>query len=85
MVFPSWKEQVTYALLLVRDVRREDNIIGSYVAYCHKMDIFAKARIVPCGHLDQEKDFLRGEAPSVSFIFFRLQLSFAAEGTWNIG
>lgn len=61
------------------------NIIGSHVVYKRKFDGTAKARIVPWGHRDKDKDYLRGDAPSIGFEIFRLLLSLCVAYGWDIG
>lgn len=63
----------------------KENVIGSHVVYKRKLDGSAKARIVPWGHRDKDKDYLRGDAPSVSFDIFRLVLSLCVAFRWVIG
>lgn len=63
----------------------KENVIGSHVVYKRKLDGSAKARIVPWGHRDKDKDYLRGDAPSVSFDIFRLVLSLCVVFGWVIG
>lgn len=62
-----------------------ENTVGSHVVYKRKLDGTAKARIVPWGHRHKDKDFLRGDAPSVSLEVLHLILSLAAEFKWLIG
>ena len=57
----------------------------AHVVYKRKLDGSAKARIVPWGHRDRDKDYLRGDAPCISFEVVRIILSLAAENQWDIG
>ena len=81
----KWEKRNAHSEVDAKSVDRRENIIGSHVAYRRKLDGTAKARIVPWGHRDRDKDYLRGDAPSVSFDVFRLIMSLAAEHRWEIG
>ena len=48
------------------------------------MENTPKARIVPWGHRDKDKNFLRGDAPSVKLEVFHLLLSLASKFKWII-
>lgn len=65
--------------------RRFAKFVGSHTAYRRKADGSAKARIVPWGHRDLDKDYVRGDAPSVIVEVLRLVLSTTAEFGWEIG
>jgi hypothetical protein len=51
------------------------------VIYKYKPDGLLKARMVPYGHTDDEKSFLRTDAPTM----LRLLISVAAERGWRLG
>lgn len=61
------------------------NITGSHVVYKRKIDGSAKVRIVLWGHHDKGKDYLRVDAPSVSFEIFRLIISLCAAFVGVVG
>lgn len=81
----KWRERGAFTPVDASSVPKGSNIIGSHTVYKRKFDGTPKARIVPWGHRDKDKDFLRGDAPSVSFEIFRLVLSLASEHKWEIG
>jgi hypothetical protein len=53
------------------------NTIGSHVIYKYKPDGTLKARIVSHGHMDDDKEFLRPDAPPMSLEIVRLLVSIA--------
>jgi hypothetical protein len=67
------------------DVPNRANIIGSHVIYKYKPDGSLKARIVPHGHMDHDKDFLRTDASTMSVEVMRLLISISAERRWRLG
>jgi hypothetical protein len=48
------------------------NVISSHVVYKWKSEDALKARIVPHGHKDDEKEFLRTDAPTMDVEILRL-------------
>ena len=68
----------------LKSVPSSANIIGAHVIYKRKLDNSPKARIVPWGHRDRDKDYLRGDSPCVSLEVLHLVLSIAAEFNWTI-
>ncbi len=68
----------------VSSVPANSNTIGSHTDYRRKMDGSLKARIVPWGHRDAEKYFLRTDAPSMNMEVFLLVVSIAVEMKWDI-
>ncbi len=81
----KWRKREAFTAVEENSVSMDANVIGSHAIYRRKLDGSAKARIVPWGHMDKDKDFIRGDAPSISFEVFRLLLSIAAEMKWEIG
>jgi hypothetical protein len=72
-------------LVKISEIPDDANIITSHVIYRYKTDGSLKARIVPHGHLDDEKSFLRTDAPTISVKVLRLFLSIAKENDWRVG
>lgn len=81
----SWKHRNAFRRVRASEIAPTANIVGSHVVYRRKDDGSAKARIVPWGHRDKDKDFLRGDAPSIDLDIFRLVLSLTAELGWDVG
>ena len=69
----------------IETVEKNANIIGSHVRYVRKMDGKVKARICPWGNHDNEKDYLRSDAPSMLMEVFRIVISIGVEKIWDIG
>lgn len=80
----SWTINHAFERVSRNAVSASSNIIGSHVVYRRKADGTPKARIVPWGHRDMEKDDLRGDAPSLNLDSMRLLLSIAAERRWTV-
>lgn len=80
----SWVSNNAYARVSRAEVPRCANIIGSHVVYRRKADGTPKARIVPWGHRDIEKNNVRGDAPAINIDSMRLLLSIAAEHRWKV-
>ena len=80
----KWGKRKAYTPVHANTVPKQANIIGSHVIYKRKLDMTPKARIVPWGHRDKDKDYLRGDAPSVSLEVLRLVLSLVAEHRWTV-
>lgn len=59
------------------------NLIGSHVIY-KRPDGTLKALIVPWGHRDVDKSYLRRDAPFMNIERFRLVISLAVEHKWNL-
>jgi hypothetical protein len=81
----NWSDAGTYQMVGQLDIPRNSNIIGSHVIYKYKSDGSLKARIVSHGHMDDEKAFLRTDAPTMSVEVMRLLVSIAAERGWRPG
>lgn len=81
----KWQKRGAYTPVKAETVPKDANIVGSHVIYKRKLDLTPKARIVPWGHRDQDKDFLRGDAPSISLEVFHFILSLASAMKWKIG
>lgn len=67
-----------------KSVPRDSNIIGSHCIFNRKLDSTDKARIVPCGRRDKDKDFIRVNAPCMSLEGFRTVLSTSADRKWHV-
>lgn len=80
----KWRKRKAFTPVSASSVPKTENIIGSHVIYKRKLDMSPKARIVPWGHRDKDKDYLRGNAPSVSLEILHLLLSLASELDWAI-
>lgn len=80
----NWERRGAFTPVETKSVPRDANIIGSHSIFKRKLDGTAKARIVPWGHRDKDKDFIRGDAPSVSLDGFRTVLSISAENKWHV-
>lgn len=80
----SWINNRAYTLVPKAEVPTAANIIGSHVIYKRKADGTAKARIVPWGHKDNEKELVRGDAPSLNLDIMRILISIAAQKGWGI-
>jgi hypothetical protein len=75
----NWCETNAFKLVTQADLTLCANMIGSHVIYKYKPNGSLKARIVPHGHMDDEKAFLRTDAPTMSVEVMRLLISIAAE------
>eukprot|EP00171_Calliarthron_tuberculosum_P004588 IDg4588t1 len=80
----NWKNNNAMKVVQRDTISKDENIIGSHVVYVRKDNGKTKARIVPWGHKDREKDFLRTDAPCMNMEVFRLVLSIAVELKWTI-
>jgi hypothetical protein len=81
----NWSEARAFRSIAQTDLPSGANVIGSHVIYKYKPDGSLKARIVPHGHMDDEKAFVRTDAPTMSVEVMRLLLSIAVEHGWRIG
>jgi Reverse transcriptase (RNA-dependent DNA polymerase) len=81
----NWVKAKAFNLVKIADVPVGANIISSHVVYKWKAEDSLKARIVPHGHRDDEKQFLRTDAPTMSVEILRLIVSIAVENNWKIG
>lgn len=81
----NWQSQNAYELVARSSVPSGANIIGSHTIYLRKDDGTLKARIVPWGHRDSEKDNIRSDSPCLNLEIFRIVLSLAAENGWVLG
>eukprot|EP00171_Calliarthron_tuberculosum_P004551 IDg4551t1 len=79
-----WTRMKAIMVIQRCDVPHSANIIGSHVVYRRKPSGKVKARIVPWGHRDSDKDFLRKDAPCINPEILHLVLSIAAEHKWLI-
>eukprot|EP00171_Calliarthron_tuberculosum_P018277 IDg18277t1 len=80
-----WVDKSAFKEVLRDSIPTGANVIGSHVIYRRKSTGLVKARIVPWGHRDVEKEFLRTDAPCMNLEVFRLVLSLAAEFKWILG
>ena len=80
----TWKSQNAFVSVKRDSVPKSANIIGSHVIYKRKPDGSAKARIVPWGHRDSDKDYLRKDMPCMNIDTFRLVLSISAQNRWKV-
>jgi NACalpha-BTF3-like transcription factor len=67
-----------------RDNVEPPNLIRSFVLYRRKPGGMVKARIVPMGNLDQQKEALRTDSPTLSYQCIRLLLSLCVEKGWKV-
>jgi hypothetical protein len=81
----NWSESNAFKVVAQDDLPQDANIIGSHVIYKYKADGSLKARIVPHGHMDDEKSFMRTDAPTMSVEILRLLISLASERGWRLG
>lgn len=75
----SWIEARAFDRLLKTSTIPTSNIIGSQVIYKLESDGTSKARIVPWGHRELDKEQVRGDAPSFILDSMRPFFSLAAE------
>ena len=83
--YENWLQLNAFEEIPRAQVPTTANIIGSHVIYKRKPDDSVKARIVPWGHRDSDKDKLRTDMPCMNVDAFRLLLSLAARNGWEIG
>jgi len=81
----NWVSKSAFIPVAMHSTPKSANIIGSHVVYRRKPTGIVKARIVPWGHRDIEKDYLRTDAPCLSPELFRLVISIATEKKWEQG
>jgi hypothetical protein len=81
----NWVKAKAFNLVKISDVPAGANIISSHVVYKWKSEDTLKARIVTHGHRDDEKQFLRTDAPTMSVEVLRMIVSIAVENQWRIG
>lgn len=75
----NWTDKNAMKVINRTEVPQEANIIGSHVVCRRKQDGTLKARIVPWGNHDLQKDYLITDAPCMSIETFRLVLSPSVE------
>lgn len=80
----SWIDAAAYERIDKSRIPSGSNIIGSHVVYKRKSDGTPKARIVPWGHRDADKDEVRGDAPSLNLDSMRIVISMAVEQGWTL-
>ncbi len=80
----NWRDMRAMKVIPAKSVPADANIIGSHTDYRRKMDGTVKGRIVPWGHRDSEKHYLRTDAPSMNMEVFRLVVSISVEKKWDI-
>lgn len=80
----AWVDNQAFQRINRNEVPIDANIIGSHVVYRRKIDGCPKARIVPWGHKDMDKNELRGDAPALSLDAMRIVISLAVERQWRI-
>ena len=81
----NWIQSKAFNLVKISEVPLGANVISSHVIYKWKSADTLKARIVPHGHRDEEKQFLRTDAPTMSVEVLRMIVSIAVENQWRIG
>lgn len=81
----SWINNKAHIRVELSAEHGQANIIGSHTKFKLRDDGSLKARIVPWGHRDSERHFLRTDSPCVKLDIFRLVLSLAAEHSWPLG
>ena len=80
----AWNEMSAMQEVPFTSLPPNANLIGSHVIFRRKPDGSLKARIVPWGHRDSDKSYLRKDAPCMNLEIFRLVISLAAEYKWSI-
>jgi hypothetical protein len=75
----NWIRSKAFDLVKLADVPPGANIISSHVIYKWKSEITLKQRIVPHGHRDEEKQFLRTDVPTMYVEVLRMIVSIAVE------
>lgn len=83
--YNAWVSEKAFIRVDRSSVGEGSNIIGSHTIFSRKDDGTAKARIVPWGHRDADRDSLRNDSPCANLEIFRLVLSVAAEHRWVLG
>jgi hypothetical protein len=68
----NWSESSAIKLVAQTDLLQGANVIGSHVIYKYKSGGSLKARIVPHGHMADEKSSMRKDAPTMSVEILRL-------------
>lgn len=81
----SWIKNKAYIRVDRSSVPSDANTIGSHIIYSRKDDGTPKARIVPWGHRDRERNDLGTDSPCLNLEMFRIVLSVAAEHSWILG
>lgn len=80
----AWHEMDAMIEVPRSSLPSEANLIGSHVVYRRKPDGTLKARIVPWGHRDVDKSYLRTDAPCMNVEVFRLVISLAVGRKWDL-
>jgi hypothetical protein len=80
----NWETNKAMSVAPKSKVPRWANILKSSVIYHWKDEYTLKARIVPDGRGDSEKDFLRTDSPIMAVDIFRFLISIAAERRWTL-
>lgn len=80
----KWKKRKAYSQINASSVGSVANFIGSHVVYKRKTELTTKARIVPWGHCNKDKAYLRDYVPSVILEDKCLRLFIAVELKWVI-
>ena len=81
----TWSSQGAMKVVSRSTIPITANIIGSHVIYRCKTNGAVKARIVPWGHRDLEKNVLRTGMPCMNVDTFRLVVSIAVQNEWKVG
>jgi hypothetical protein len=68
----NWTRGRAYSLVKQSEIPAKANVRSSHVIYKWKTDGTRKAQIVPNGHRDNEKEFLRTDASIMSVEALRL-------------
>jgi hypothetical protein len=80
----NWETNKAMTIVPKSKVPPWANVLKSSVIYRWKDESTLKARIVPDGRGDSEKDFLRTDSPTMAVDIFRLLVSVAAERGWTL-
>jgi hypothetical protein len=75
----NWEMNKAMSIVPKSKVPHRANVLRSSVIYRWKDESISKARIVPDGRSDSDKDFLRTDSPTMAVYIFRFLISIAAE------
>lgn len=79
----SWEQMRPISVIHRLEMLSNANLIGSLVVYKRKAHGTPKARIVPWGHRDADKSYLRKDAPCMNVEIFRMVFSISTEFKWK--
>jgi hypothetical protein len=77
----NWETNKTMSIVSKSKVPHRANVLRSSVIYRWKDESTLKARIIPGGRADSEREFLRTDSPTMAVDIFRFLISIAAERT----